>query len=90
MEAIITANAPTKPIKPLCVGCGGELTIIEYAMAARDNHLICMGCVKARHRAAISHKCSCPKKLKRPREVTNKIRQWIACDRCLGAIKQLN
>ncbi len=49
-----------------------------------------METVKARHRAALSHKCSC-RKLKDPTEVMRiGSRRWISCHRCLGQIKQLS
>lgn len=49
-----------------------------------------MTVVKARHRAALTHKCSCGK-MKDPTEV-KKVgsRTWISCHRCLGTIKQLS
>ena len=51
----------------------------------------CMPCVKARHRAAVTHRCACPKRLKRPTEVKQiGSRRWIACERCLGTIEQLS
>lgn len=49
-----------------------------------------MATVKARHRAAMSHKCTCGK-LKDPTEVKHVgSRSWISCHRCLGQIKQLS
>lgn len=51
----------------------------------------CFPCVKARAKTVANHgRCTCPKKLKRPRPVSTGIRSWIACDRCLGAIAQKN
>jgi hypothetical protein len=63
-----------------------EVCNTEYAWLSGQP---CLDCVKARHRAAISHKCSCPKRLKQP--ITHKVysRVWIACKRCFGTIKQL-
>lgn len=49
-----------------------------------------MATVKARHRAAMTHKCGCGK-LKDPTEVKRVgSRSWISCHRCLGSIKQLS
>lgn len=51
---------------------------------------ICMGCVMARAKTATTGgRCRCPKTLKNPRTVTTRSRSWVACDRCLGTIKQL-
>ena len=48
-----------------------------------------MAVVRARHRAAMDHRCHCGK-LKDPTEVKRIYsRTWIACHRCLGQIKQL-
>lgn len=63
-----------------CSGCGTP------TLAWNDP---CWECVKARAKAAHTHRCTCPAKLKRPREVSNGIRRWVACDRCLGTINQL-
>lgn len=54
-------------------------------------HDVCMACVIQRHKTVLNRgKCTCRKAEQRPREVGNNIRRWIACDRCLGSIKQLN
>lgn len=46
--------------------------------------------VRARHKAAVTHKCSCGKK-KDPTEIKRiGSRSWINCYRCLGQIKQLS
>lgn len=46
--------------------------------------------VKARHRAALTHKCGCGK-LRDPSEIHKAYsRTWISCLRCLGTIKQLS
>lgn len=51
----------------------------------------CMACVRARHKAVVNGgRCSCPKSMKKPRTVSNGNRTWVACDRCLGSIKQLS
>jgi len=65
-----------------CSACQDTLVI--------PSHDPCFDCIKARHKAALTHKCSCPKRLKRPRTVTNKIRTWVSCDRCLGTIRQIS
>ena len=46
--------------------------------------------VKARHRAAFTHRCGCGK-LRDPSAI-HKIgsRTWVSCLRCLGTIKQLS
>ncbi len=45
---------------------------------------------KARHRAAVTHKCSCGK-LRDPSDVKRiGSRSWISCERCFGQIKQLS
>lgn len=64
----------------ICEGCGEELGVIE---AIRWD--VCMQCTKARHRTVLSKRCSCGTK-RRPREVSNGCRTWMACDRCLGRI----
>lgn len=51
---------------------------------------ICMECVKARAKVASGNKrCVCTKRFQRPRTVETKHRSWVACDRCLGVVKQL-
>ena len=50
-------------------------------------HDICWDCVRARHRAALSHRCTCPKALKFPKEIKQAGEVRIKCGRCLGAIK---
>jgi hypothetical protein len=72
---IINANGST------CDGCGGEC----YPWANP-----CMSCVRARHRGAVTHKCSCGR-LRRPSKL-NRVgsRTWISCLRCFATIKQLS
>ena len=45
---------------------------------------------RARHRAAMSGKCSCGKK-RDPNPQVKRVgsRTWTSCDRCFGTIKQL-
>ena len=63
-----------------CHGCGEVVPSFNNP---------CWDCVKARHRAALTHKCSCGKK-RRERICSTGSRKWIACDRCLGSYKQLS
>ena len=64
-----------------CEGCGRPVML---------GHNPCWECVKARARTVGNRgRCTCPKTLKRPREVSTSIRAWLACDRCLGTIKSL-
>lgn len=59
-----------------CEGCG-EAGLFN----------VCMPCVKARHRAAVTRRCSCGRKR---REVLKAHlgREWISCERCLGTVRQ--
>lgn len=50
----------------------------------------CFDCARARMKAAYSGRCSCPKRLRRPRTIETRIRSWVTDDRCLGTIAQLN
>ena len=47
-----------------------------------------MATVRARHRAAMSGKCSCGR-LRDPVEKKAYSRHWVSCLRCLGTIKTL-
>lgn len=73
-----------------CSYCDQRLTLLEFALAA-DGNSICMACVKARARAAVTRKCSCGK-LRRRGELKQSIfngrvmRQWQSCERCLASI----
>ena len=50
----------------------------------------CMDCIKARHRGAVTHRCSCGK-LRRETEVKRVgSRTWISCHRCLATVRQLS
>lgn len=67
-----------------CEGCGKELGPMDAG------YNVCFDCTKARHRAVMNRgKCTCNKKA-RKREVSAFGRKWIACDRCLGTVCQLN
>lgn len=51
---------------------------------------ISLDVVRARHRAAMTHRCGCrskalPSELKRVGS-----RSWISCNRCLGTIRQVS
>lgn len=77
----------TETITILCDACLEPCNPVEAAFS-RPMH---MECVKARAKAAMTHRCSCGKK-KRPSEVHGlpRQRQWISCLRCLGTIEQVN
>ncbi len=50
-----------------CVACKGEMLAIDLALAATDGFLICLTCVKARHKAVVNGgRCTCRKAQKRP------------------------
>lgn len=70
-----------------CSGC--QRTIISPAERVMGWD-VCLDCTKARARAAFTHRCACGRKA-RPTDVkgTPGRRQWIACFRCLGSIRQL-
>lgn len=78
----------TETITILCEGCREPLSIMDQMITDRR---VCMPCTKARHKAAMTHRCSCGKQ-KRPSEVHGlpRQRQWISCLRCLGTIEQVN
>lgn len=67
----------------VCEGCLKPLGPMDFLYG------VCMPCTKARHKAAISHKCSCGKQ-RRETKVDYGHRQEIRCKRCLGLVKQLN
>lgn len=48
-----------------------------------------MDTVRARHRAALSKRCSCGK-LRHPETKSVGSRVWVACKRCLGTIRQIS
>jgi hypothetical protein len=72
-DAVRAATVP-------CSGCGEP--IWKWADP-------CMPCVRARARAAFTHRCSCGRK-RRERTVSNGSRTWVSCDRCLGSVRQLS
>lgn len=49
----------------------------------------CMDCVRARHRAALTHRCTCGRKRREsdPHKIGS--RRWTTCARCLGTVRQL-
>ena len=72
---------------PDCEGCLKEMDVMGFL----QGYTVCMDCVKARHKAVMRNgKCGCRKADKRPREMGNKSRKWLGCDRCLGTIRQLS
>lgn len=75
-----TAVVSTEAEKMKCSACGID-----------SWHDICLSCVRARARVACgSKRCSCPKALKRERVIKTASRSWVACDRCLGSVRQLS
>lgn len=66
-----------------CTGCGKRLGTIE---AIHWN--VCMECTRARAATVARHgRCACGREA-RPRAVKALGREWRACDRCLGTIRQ--
>lgn len=68
----------------ICSVCGkpGGLVVLDGGP--------CMPCVRARHRAAITHRCSCgSQRIPAPLARIGS-RSWIACNRCLGTIRQVS
>ena len=65
-----------------CEGCGREGYYPgEYA--------VCVGCVGARRRAAMTRRCACGK-LRRETGVKQQgPRRFISCERCLGYVRGL-
>lgn len=74
---------------PTCPGCGKKTDVL--GMMDRDNP-VCMGCVRARHRAVMNGgRCSCGNRANPGQRITTSSgRQWIPCNRCLGTAQQLN
>ena len=74
----------------------GKTMAVRYSDGTVDKYNdgsrwgISMEVVKARHAAAMDHRCHCGNK-KDPGKV-NRIgsRTWVACERCFGTIKQLS
>jgi hypothetical protein len=66
----------------VCAGCNNPLGPFDAG------YTVCMACTRARHRAAVTHRCACGK-LRRPRQLSHLGRVWTACDRCLGTIRQV-
>lgn len=67
----------------LCEGCNEPLGPMDYQWN------VCMPCTEARHRAVLSHKCSCGKK-RREKMCDYGFRKEIRCLRCLGLVRQIN
>ena len=69
-----------------CQGCLAPLHPME-----RGYWTVCFPCTRARHKAVLARgRCVCHARERRPRQVSNGSRAWIACDRCLGSIRQLS
>lgn len=67
-----------------CTACG-EPTILGE---------VCFSCCKARQKAAMSNRCTCPKSKRRetaPQGAVGKKygRIFTSCERCLGAVSQI-
>lgn len=69
--------------KTRCEGCGTPLGAWEA------HWRVCMDCTKARARAAFGGRCRCGRK-RRERLVGARFRSWVACDRCLGAVRNVS
>lgn len=70
-----------------CEGCGLPLNAAFAALVAvSDGHPVCMGCVRARHRAVVEGRCRCGRQ-RREIEVKNEYRWWMSCQRCLGFVR---
>jgi len=51
---------------------------------------VCMDCTRARARCVANHhRCTCGRK-GRARIIRTSFRSWVACERCLGTVRQLN
>lgn len=61
-----------------CDGCDQEFVNVF------DAHPVCMICVRARAKAAFTHRCTCRSK-SRNKVVTNGVRTWKSCLRCLAS-----
>ena len=51
---------------------------------------IALEVVKARHRAALTHRCTCGRKCLESEVHEVGSRRWITCHRCLGTVRQLS
>lgn len=72
---------------PKCHGCGEVISIVDQ----REGYSVCLDCTKARQAAVMAHgACKCA--AKRNPDARIRIvgsRKWIACNRCLGTVRQL-
>ena len=66
-------HTPTNP----CEGCGEPVY---------DFNNPCAECEKARHRAILTLRCGCIKRLQRPRIVGDAFYAHVICDRCFGVV----
>lgn len=71
--------------RPTCEGCLQELDALSRA----GIYNVCMSCTVARHKAVLRKRCVCRKKQRRERQCKAYSRIWIACDRCLGQVRQV-
>lgn len=84
-----------------CDGCLRALTVFDQV----GGWTVCLECTKARHRAAMTHRCACGRRRRESevhatagvtvRHVDGTIkrvggRRWISCLRCLGQVRQLS
>lgn len=48
---------------------------------------VCLGCVRARHRAAMTRRCGCGSKRRETGVKQQGPRRFISCERCLGHVR---
>lgn len=73
---------------PDCRACGRPVSVVEAAMAAQDKYPIHLACARRRQRAVASGRCGCRTE-RYARRASAGRRQWLACERCLGSIRQI-
>jgi hypothetical protein len=69
-----------------CDGCGSKLRPTDYP------YTVCLPCTSARARSfARRGVCVCKRRERRETEVMGikGQRQWVACHRCLGTVRQV-
>jgi hypothetical protein len=68
----------------ICKDCGQDGGLLALSGP-------CLDCARARQKAAMSGRCSCPKRLRRESKVKRVgSRSWVGCDRCFGSVRQLS
>jgi len=67
-----------------CTGCLKPLSPVEATMWE-----VCLPCTRARHRAVLSHRCSCGRQRREAPESRIGSRRWVSCLRCLGQVRQI-